>query len=80
MANKKLQEIISFKEKYKNKWVAKSKDSGEILVASKTLTSVAKKLQHSNEDYTLEWVYPPNISFASHVTNVNKTTSYSYCL
>ena len=65
MSDGEKKEIIFFKEKYQNKWVAKNKGNNRVLVASKSLKVLAEKLKTSEQDYVLEWVFPPDVAFAS---------------
>jgi len=64
MSDVEMRKIISFKEKYQNKWVATVKNSDKVLAASKSLKVLATKLQKSKQDYVLEWVFPPDVAFA----------------
>lgn len=57
------EDLISFKRKYQNKWVARSPKTGEVLDSDKNLKELAVKLDGLHQDYTLEKVLPLNRAF-----------------
>jgi len=65
MSEKEMQELLKFEQKYADKWVAKSRQTGKVIAASKSLKMLAKKLQsgYKNTDYVLEKILSPNTAF-----------------
>lgn len=61
--NKKNVELIQFKKKYQNKWVALSPKTGQVLDSGKDLTKIVYKLSVQKKEYVLEKVLPLNTLF-----------------
>ena len=59
-------QYLEYKRKFANMWVAKSKTTGVIVAAAKTLQELATNLvREKSSSYTIEKVLPPNVAFIS---------------
>lgn len=58
-----IDELIKFKNKYKNCWVARDIDTGKILDAGKDLKILAKKLKRAANTYLIENILPPDVAY-----------------
>jgi hypothetical protein len=56
-------ELIEFKRKYQNQWVALDPKTGKVLASNKNLKIIAKSKSLQNKDYVLEKVTPLNSLF-----------------
>lgn len=54
-----IRQIINFKYRYQNQWVALDESSREVIDASKDLVALVKKLANRHTKYVLEKVLPP---------------------
>ncbi|MEK7610999.1 MAG: DUF5678 domain-containing protein [Patescibacteria group bacterium] len=58
------EELLRFKEKYQNKWVAISQRTGRVLAFDKDLKKLSTKIKIAPKGYLIEKVLPLNIAFA----------------
>jgi len=61
-SSEQIDQIIEFKRKYQNKWVALDIEDGKVLLASSNLKRLVKSLG-KKKDYVLEKVLPPDVAF-----------------
>ena len=57
------EQLIDYRRKYQNKWVALDKTTSAVLYSNKNLKSLVKKVDAKGRDYVLEKVLPVNTAF-----------------
>ena len=66
MEQKMIKNLLAFKNKYGNKWVAKDIDTDKVVGSAKTLSALVIFLKKKKvENYRTEKVLPPNVAFIS---------------
>jgi len=63
------EQLIEYRRKYQNKWVAVDKKTFIVLSSSKKLKSLIKKADIKNKDYVIEKVLPINTAFIPYSPN-----------
>lgn len=63
------EQLIEYRRKYQNKWVALDKTTSAVLYSSKDLKNLIKKADATSREYVLEKVLPINTAFVpySHI-------------
>lgn len=66
MDQKVKKQLLSFKNKYGGKWVAKDSGTEKVVGSAKTLIALVIALKKKNiKNYRTEKVLPPNVAFIS---------------
>ena len=56
-------EVLKYKKKYQNKWVAKDPVTSEVIESDVKLESLVNKMEETKTDYILEKVLPLKQAF-----------------
>ena len=57
------EQLVEYRRKYQNKWVALDKTTSAVLYSNKNLKNLVKKADVKSRDYVLEKVLPINAAF-----------------
>ncbi|MBU0534986.1 MAG: hypothetical protein ABIJ82_03625 [Patescibacteria group bacterium] len=57
------EQLIEYRRKYQNKWVALDKTTSAVLYSNKNLKSLVKKADAASREYVFEKVLPINTAF-----------------